>query len=248
MISQQKNSAAQRTLIWFSSGAASAVACKFALTRFPEALIVYCETGAEHRDNRRFIRACEKWFGKSIIRIRSRKYKDTWDVWERRKYLAGINGAPCSVELKIIPRLEFQMPADWHVFGYTADPHDQNRAKRFRQTFPELKVFTPLIDNGITKERCIEILLKEKIKIPKMYRLGFGNNNCIPCVKATSPSYWAMIRNEFPDEFYRAARLSRKLGARLCRINGKRKFIDQIPKRFDGRKFRTSACDFLCRD
>lgn len=44
-----------RTVCWFSSGAASAVATKLALRDDPSAVVAYCETGAEHPDNERFI-------------------------------------------------------------------------------------------------------------------------------------------------------------------------------------------------
>src|SRR5262249_34536272 len=159
---------------------------------------VYCETGAEHRDNKRFLADCENWFGKKILRIKSDKYKDTWDVWTRRKYLAGINGAPCSIELKIIPRVLFQHPTDVHVFGYTIDPLDYARSQRLRANFPEISIMTPLIKRQISKSGCLAILRDAGIRLPKMYQLGFRNNNCIPCVKATSPAYWALVRREFP--------------------------------------------------
>jgi len=111
----------RRTVCWFSAGAASAVATKLTLASNPDAVVAYCETGAEHPDNERFIRDCERWFGKSVERLKSDRYVDTWDVFEKRRYLAGNDGAPCTVELKVIPRLAWQQLTDEHVFGYTAD-------------------------------------------------------------------------------------------------------------------------------
>jgi len=231
-----------RTLSWFSCGAASAVATKL----MPESVPVYCETGAEHSDNARFMADCEKWFGRPIIRIRSDEYADTWDVWERRKYLAGINGAPCTTELKVAPRLAFQRPSDKHVFGYTADAADIQRAVKLRQNYPELQIITPLINQGITKEACIEMVARAGIGTPPMYALGFQNNNCIPCVKATSPAYWALVRQHFPDRFERMAKLARALDVRLCRLNGERAFIDEIPLDHPTLNPLQPACDFLC--
>src|SRR5262245_40961899 len=139
-----------RMIGWFSCGAASAVAVK--LTR---AEPVYCDTGAEHPDNERFLVDCERWFGRLVTRLRSDRYSSTWDVWQQRRYLAGIEGAPCTVELKIMPRLAFQRPDDVHVFGYTADAADAARATRLRANYPELSILTPLIDRGLTKAACI---------------------------------------------------------------------------------------------
>ena len=230
-----------RCVGWFSCGAASAVAIKLA-----DALPVYCETRAEHPDNVRFLVACERWFGRAVERLHSDRYEDTWDVWQKRRYLAGIDGALCTVELKVMPRLAFQRPDDIHVFGYTADAADIARATRLRATYPELSIRTPLIERGLTKAACLAILERAGIVPPAMYALGFSNNNCIPCVKATSPAYWALVRKRFPAEFDRMARLSRKLDVRLCRINGERAFIDEIPQDQATDDPLQPACDFLC--
>lgn len=230
------------TIAWFSCGAASAVATKLC----PEAQPVYCDTGAEHFDNRRFKKDCERWFGRPVINIASREYTDTWDVWEKTRWLAGIEGARCTTELKVKPRLAYQQPGNIHVFGYTADAADVARASRLRANYPELTVKTPLIERGITKAACLSMLERAGIELPVMYKLGFQNNNCIPCVKATSPAYWALIRKRFPDQFDRMAKLSRGLDVRLCRINDERRFIDEIPLDQDTTNPLQPSCDFLC--
>jgi hypothetical protein len=231
----------RRTIGWFSCGAASAIACKLT-----GAEPVYCETGAEHPDNAGFMASCEAWLGKKVMRLRSDEYSDTWDVWEKTRWLAGINGARCTVELKVGPRLAFQRPTDIHVFGYTADGPDVARAERLRANYPELTILTPLIERGLTKASCLDMILRAGIQLPPMYALGFQNNNCIPCVKATSPAYWALIRQHFPAEFDRMAKLSRDLDVRLCRIDDARRFIDEIPADQDTTAPLQPNCDFLC--
>lgn len=227
---------------WFSCGAASAVAVKLT-----DAWPVYCATAAEHPDNVRFMTDCANWFGRSSVHVlQSKEYKDTWDVWERTRWLAGIEGARCTVELKVVPRLAYQEPDDIHVFGYTADASDAGRAMRLRANYPELKIETPLIERGITKAACLAMVERAGIKLPPMYALGFQNNNCIPCVKATSPAYWALIRKHFPDKFERMAKLSRELDVRLCRIDNERRFIDEIPIDHPTTNPLQPSCDFLC--
>jgi len=231
-----------RTISWFSCGAASAVATKL----LPWARPVYCETGAEHPDNERFMEDCEKWFGRAVTRLRSEEYTDTWDVWEKTRWLAGINGARCTTELKVKPRLAFQLPTDVHVFGYTADAADASRADRLRENYPELTLVFPLIERGLSKASCLDMVQRAGITLPPMYNLGFANNNCLPCVKATSASYWALIRKECPGQFLRMATLSRELDVRLCRIDGERMFIDEIPLDHPTTNPIQPACDFLC--
>ncbi len=231
-----------RILSWFSCGAASAVATKL----FPEAIPVYCQTGAEHPDNVRFMNDCQTWFCRPIVKLKSTDYEDTWDVWEKTRWLAGINGARCTTELKVGPRLKFQKPTDTHVFGYTADAPDAARAERLRANYPEMTIMTPLIARGITKAACLDMIQRAQIDLPPLYAMGFQNNNCIPCVKATSPAYWALIRKNFPDKFDRMAKLSRELDVRLCRIDDERRFIDEIPEDHPTTNPIQPSCDFLC--
>lgn len=236
----------ERTLVWFSCGAASAVAAKLTLRDSPDAALVYCETGAEHEDNKRFMADCVQWMNTPVVSIRSEKYADTWELWEKRRYLAGVEGALCTVELKVLPRLAYQQPTDIHVFGYTADGPDAARAERLRVNYPELTIRTPLIERGITKAACLEMIQHAGIALPPMYAMGFHNNNCIPCVKATSPAYWALVRKAFPDKFNRMAALSRELDVRLTRINDERRFIDEIPEDHPTTNPIQPSCDFLC--
>jgi hypothetical protein len=231
-----------RTIAWFSCGAASAVAAKLV----PEAQPVYCATGAEHADNARFMADCAAWLGREVTVIRSDEYADTWDVWEKTRWLAGINGARCTTELKVGPRLAFQRPDDVHVFGYTADAPDVDRAERLKANYPELSLRFPLIERGLKKDACLAIIQSAGIALPPMYALGFQNNNCIPCVKATSPAYWALVRREFPAQFDRMAKLSRELDVRLARIEGERVFIDEIPEDHPTTNPIAPSCDFLC--
>ena len=231
-----------RTVVWVSAGAASAVAAKLT----PNAVLAYCETGSEHPDNERFLEDVSAWCGRPVERLRSDKYASTWDVFEQRRYLSGVGGALCTTELKVFPRLAWQRPDDVHVFGYTADASDQKRATRLRLNYPSMEIRTPLIEAGINKAACLAMIERAGIALPPMYAMGFQNNNCIPCVKATSPAYWALVRQRFPAEFERMAKLSRDLDVRLARIGDERVFIDQIPDDYPTTNPIQPSCDFLC--
>jgi hypothetical protein len=234
-----------RTVAWFSCGAASAVAARLTCGR-ADFTIAYCETGQEHEDNPRFLADCERWFGQPVERLHSDEYADTWDVWERTRWLAGIQGSRCTIELKLKPRITFQQPDDIHVFGYTCDANDTARAERLRANYPELRIETPLIERGITKAATLAMVENAGIVLPVPYRLGFQNNNCKTCVKATSPDYWSLVRQSYPADFERMAKLSRELDVRLARIDGERIFIDQIPPTWPTVNPIAPSCDFLC--
>lgn len=73
-----------RHLVWFSCGAASAVAAKLAVEKYPDCEVLYCDTlKYEHKDNPRFMRDVEHWIGKEIVLLGSEKYKDIYDVFDR---------------------------------------------------------------------------------------------------------------------------------------------------------------------
>jgi hypothetical protein len=225
-----------RRLVWFSCGAASAVAAKFAVQMYGDGCeVVYCDTmSTEHPDNARFFADVERWIGRKITVIRSDRYKDIDDVFERTRYMAGVKGARCTSELKKLPREAFQFASDIHVFGYTAD--EQKRADDFEKRNPSLFVEWILIDIPTTKEDCLRILSEVGIRLPEMYGLGFDHNNCLGCVKATSPTYWNMVRQHFPEVFKRRCEQSRAIGVKLVRIHNVRRYLDELPPDATGPK------------
>ena len=88
--------------------------------------------------------------------------------------------------------------SDYLVLGFTYD--EQKRAERFMLT--ERNNLLPiLIEEKITKQDCFDMLLNKGLKLPQIYKHGFPNANCIGCVKATSPTYWNLVRKEFPKVF-----------------------------------------------
>lgn len=220
-----------RVICRFSCGAASAVATKLAIEKYGKVEIFYNDTGSEDDDNPRFLADCERWFGQSVIVLKSTKYNNTFDVFEDRRFLVGFGGAPCTSELKRIPGDAVWSFGDVEVFGYTEG--ERRRVDRFREDNPERIIETPLIDLGITKSDCFERLIEVGIALPVMYRRGFRNNNCKACVKARdSIDYWKRTRLYYPDEFWRMASLERKYGFALNRRtkDGVRSpiFLDEI--------------------
>lgn len=220
-----------RILVWFSCGAASAVAAGESIRLWGKdrVLVVNCDTRhSEHVDNFRFCSDVERWLGVPITYIRSSTYHDVDHVFEATKYMSGVAGARCTTELKKVPRFEFARPDDWHVFGFTSE--EGRRVRDFKQRNPDLRLLWPLHEQGITKSECMNRLTSAGIELPAMYRLGFRNNNCIGCVKASSPWYWDKVRTEFPAVFQRRAEQSRRIGCRLVEIkHHQRIFLDELP-------------------
>jgi hypothetical protein len=235
-----------RQLLWFSAGAASAVAAKLVLAeKHDNVVVAYVDTGAEHEDNKRFIAECEEWFGSTIVMLKSDKYLDTWDVWEKTRFLVSPQGARCTTELKKKVRRTFEQPGDVQTFGYTVE--EQHRADRFREQNPEINLRTPLIEHGLNKQDCLSMISRAGIEIPTMYKLGYSNNDCIGCPKG-GMGYWNKIRVDFPDTFQRMAELERTLNVSVLRSGGKGLFLDELdPNRGNHATEASFECSMFCQ-
>jgi len=219
----------ERHLLWVD-GVNSAVMAHFVLQENPAAIPVHCDLGdSVHPDSHRFINDLEIWYGKPITRIRNEKFANIDEVFEKRRYLSGVNGAPCTGEMKFVPRMDFQLPNDIHYWGYASDRRDAKRFEIMKEEYPLLKQSAPLIDMGMKKADTHAFLAKIGIPRPYVYDIGMPNGNCLCCVKASSPNYWAHQRKHFPEVFAKRATQCRRYGARLTRIKGERIFIDEIP-------------------
>lgn len=228
-----------RVLAWVD-GVNSAVMAHMMLMDDPEVIPVHCGLGTSvHPDSHRFIDDLEQWYGKAIVRLASKSFSNIDEVFEKRKYLSGPNGAPCTGEMKFVPRMDYQLPSDMHLWGYTADKADAKRFDRMVKAYPFLNQRSPLVEMGLTKKDTHAILAQHGVKRPYVYEIGMPNGNCIGCVKSSSPNYWALIRKEFPEVFARRNEQARRFGAKLVIVgqtkdeNGKRQNIraypDEIP-------------------
>jgi 3'-phosphoadenosine 5'-phosphosulfate sulfotransferase (PAPS reductase)/FAD synthetase len=237
--------------VWFSSGAASAVAAKLIIDKYKKynnILVVNNPIQEEHPDNKRFLKDIEKWINHPIISHVNPKFPNhsIVEVFEKIKYMSNVNGgASCTYNLKKKARYDFEKNnnIDFHVLGFTYD--EKKRHERFVK-FERTNVIPILIENKITKGRCLEILSENNIKIPYIYKLGFPNANCIGCVKSQSPTYWNLVRKHFPDDFKNRAQQSRKLGVKLVKRKGDRIFLDELKPSDKGGKIKSFECGIFC--
>ncbi len=237
-------------VVWFSCGAASAVAAKKTVEKYGKdnnVMIVNNPVKEEHSDNLRFKDDVSKWIGQKIIEAKNENYPNASiiEIFEKRKYMSGIAGAPCSMLLKKEARYQFEkrVDIDYHVLGFTAD--EAHRYDNFVRAERE-NTIPILIDEGITKGNCFDYLRSEGIKIPEIYKLGFPNANCIGCVKSSSPTYWNLVRKKFPDVFQHRAEQSRRIGAKLVKYKGKRIYLDELPENAKGGKLKAIECGIFC--
>lgn len=240
--------------VWFSCGAASAVAAKKTIEKYSASnnvRVVYNPVVNEHPDNLRFLKDVERWLGRRIERATNPKWPtcDINDVFKKRRYISGPQGAPCTGELKKKARIDWEKNnhADWHVLGFTSE--ERSRHEKFILTERD-NLLPVLIDHGLSKQDCFDIITKAGIELPYIYKLGYPNANCIGCVKAQSPTYWNLVRRTFPEIFNERAKLSREIGCRLVRVKGERLFLDELDPNAKGRPLKKMVidCGIFCEE
>lgn len=233
--------------VWFSCGAASAVAAKKTMELYGDTHTIRVLNNPvveEHHDSLRFKDDIAKWLNVEIETVMNPSYKhcSAEEIWEERGFMSGVRGAPCTMLLKREARRKWEMTnhCDYHVLGFTADEKIRyaDHARKYPNTLPVL------IEAGITKADCFRIISEAGIALPEIYHLGYPNANCIGCVKATSPTYWNHVRKVHPEVFQRRAEQSRELGARLVRHKNVRMFLDELPPDAVGRPMKDM--DFEC--
>jgi len=237
--------------VWFSCGAASAVAAKLAVERFSNVRVVYNPVIEEHEDNLRFLKDVESWIGCEIEIASNPNFPNASavEVWDKKRFMSSPYGAPCTSLLKKKAREHWEKMnvVDFHILGFTSE--EKSRHERCVLT-ERSNVIPILIERGLTKQDCLEFIIEAGIKPPEIYRLGYPNANCIGCVKANSPTYWNHVRNVHPIIFQERAIQSRSLGARLVRVKGQRMFLDQLDPTARGRPLKslTYECGVFCSE
>lgn len=233
----------ENVVSWFSAGCSSFIATYILRDMIDR--IVYIDIADQHPDSMRFVKDAQKLFGKPIEIVRPTKYTSVDDVIEHKRYVNGVAGAPCTLELKKRVRQEWERAnlagTITYIWGY--DATERRRASRLENTMIEYRHLFPLIERGITKETAHAMCEQLGIKRPVMYDMGYQNNNCVGCVKG-GMGYWNAIRRDFPEVFNRRARQEREIG-HSC-IKGV--FLDELDPERGSMHEVMPQCSFMCLD
>jgi len=205
-----------KIIAWWSGGITSAVTCKLCVDLYgiDNVRFVFIDTKNEDEDTYRFKLDCEKWYNKEIETITGigDKYNSIEEVWIKNKSLNVASGAVCSSELKRRVREKWQKDNEYthQAFGFELD--EVKRAKSMTMNNPNVKAIYPLLMYGLQKKDCIDIVEQAGIEIPKMYQLGFKNNNCFNtgCVQG-GIGYWQKMQRDFPLKFDKMAEMEHRL-------------------------------------
>ena len=226
----------------FSAGVSSFVATYIEKENIDK--ILYTHIDDQHEDTMRFVKDCEKVLGKKIEILQS-PYKNVNDVIRQFRFINSPYGAKCTSILKRRVRKEWEYlhreEEITYIWGY--DIEEKNRAERLQESMPQFKHVFPLIDRQLTKQDCHGILKELRIERPKMYDLGYRNNNCIGCVKG-GMGYWNRIRVDFPEVFKARAEIERDIESSCI----KGVYLDELdPNRGRLEEEVMEECNIICQ-
>jgi hypothetical protein len=213
---------------------------------------IYIDIADQHEDSIRFIKDCEKAIGKEILILKSKEYSCVEDCV---KAFGGFKNpknqfAPCTNWLKKRVRKEWEeLHKEYdltYVWGF--DLKEKGRAERTIEYNSQANHEFPLIEKELSKKDVHGLF--ERIfdfHRPKMYDLGYPNNNCVGCIKG-GMGYWNKIRNDFPEVLKSRAKLERKLGyAILKESDGTPIYLDELdPNRGNMNTEIFPDCSIMC--
>jgi hypothetical protein len=212
---------------------------------------IYIDIADQHPDSIRFIKDCEKAIGKEIQIVRSREYRTVEEcarVFGGFKVASGF--APCTNWLKKRVRKEWEEQHRdcelTYVWGF--DYSEQRRADYTVEANQQAKHEFPLIENNLSKQD-VHALFERQFSFPrpKMYEMGYSNNNCVGCVKG-GMGYWNKIRVDFPEVFESRAKLERELGYTILKeSDGTLLYLDELdPNRGNMNTEVLPDCSIMC--
>jgi hypothetical protein len=226
---------------WISAGVSSFVAgylCKDEIDKF-----IYIDIEDQEKDTMRFIKDCEKALGKDIEILKSE-----YGCVENAILSAGViklqgGFAPCTNWLKKRVRKQWE---DEHrnediTYFWGMDVNEVNRAERLKESMPQFEHRFPLIENHMTKESSHGLLQELGIKRPRMYDLGYPNNNCVGCIKG-GMGYWNKIRKDFPEVFEKRSKMEQKIGHSIL----KECYLADLDENRGNNKEIFPECDIFC--
>ena len=212
---------------------------------------IYIDVADQHPDSLRFIKDCEKAIGKEIQILKSDEYEDVSDAVRSFGGFRNIhNGfAPCTNWLKkrVRKQWEFEHRDTILTYVWGMDREEKDRAENLEQAMPEFFHEFPLIEKNLSKEDVHGLFARTfDFPRPKMYDLGYSNNNCIGCVKG-GMGYWNKIRKDFPEVFKARADLEREVGNTILKDQNGTIYLDELdPNRGNMNMEVMQECGVFC--
>lgn len=192
-----------RVAVQVSGGEASYAAAKLTLEEFghDETAFVFADTKTEDEDLYRFLGDMEKRLNHPIIRVA--EGRDIWQVFDDEGMIGNTRVDLCSRILKreVLKGWVDANCADDATIIIGFDANEAHRLPGVQARYAPRPVRSPLIERGIFKEQCRQIVKADGLEPGRLYAMGFPHNNCGGfCIKAGQASF-ALLLDFLPDRY-----------------------------------------------
>lgn len=214
------NNTNKKYVAMFSGGASSAyVAYKMVQQYGKEnCILFFTDTLWEDDDNYRFMEEISNYIGIDITyKINGRSPED---IFFKMGYLGNARLAKCSEELKVRETVlfieELRVQGYEPILFFGIGPHEKQRAENLRDFYKHVPLEPvetrfPMIEIFKGDFNAKKIIENEwKIKLPRMYALGFSHANCGGrCVRGGFKHY-ALLYKVWPERYKQQEEMEEK--------------------------------------
>jgi hypothetical protein len=198
-------------VIMFSGGASSSFVAKWVVDKYGKdnCILLFTDTLWEDSDNYRFLEECADYIGIDVTRLVDGRTPE--EVFFEQKFLGNARFAKCSEELKVKQTLiyieQLRLENKEPILYFGIGPHEIHRKDSLIHHYAHFPLEPvecrfPMIDSFSAEVKARYIIENEwKIKLPRMYDLGFHHANCKGrCVRGGLHHY-ANLYLEWPEVY-----------------------------------------------
>ena len=192
-------------IVSLSGGTASAVAGDRVINRYGKENVIlwFADTSWEDEDLYRFLEDLKIRWDMDIV-----TYKDgrtPLQVGEDNKFILNARVKICSKTLKIIPFTKYlkkiEKPVTVHLGMDWSESHRMEAPKKNYERMEGVSVDYPLTWKPIITQKYSDVIESWNIEVPRLYKMGFGYNNCGARCIVQNKTTWKRTQHFFPERY-----------------------------------------------
>jgi 3'-phosphoadenosine 5'-phosphosulfate sulfotransferase (PAPS reductase)/FAD synthetase len=201
----------EKHVLGISGGKDSAALAVYMRNNYPELDIEYffTDTGEELPEVYEFLTKLEGELGKTITRLEPHRNFKFW-LREFNQFLPSPQTRWCTIKMKLEPFRKWVNP--WlksgdTVYSYVAIRSDEDYREGYTSNHENLKIKLPFREDGVDKERVLDILEASGLGLPKYYEWR-SRSGCTFCFFQQKIE-WVRLKEHHPDAFENAKKLEK---------------------------------------
>jgi len=197
----------EKYIVLFSTGLSSAMTLDKAIDRYgiENVIALFTDTKWEDEDNYRFMSDIKARYPLLQFEYRA-DGRTPREVFLQTRWLGNSRLGNCSVHLKVKQTHkfleEFRGTNTVPVLLFGIGDQEAHRADSLTKKYPNYKCIFTMVEEPMTNDEMKEIIENDwKIRIPRMYGLGFSHGNCAGrCVRG-GHKHWAQLFRIWPERY-----------------------------------------------